>query len=399
LSSGEPQAHGRRTDPYRIFFPLGIALGVAGVAVWPLYGLGVTSGYSGRAHAFVQLSGFLYSFVAGFLLTAIPRFTGTEPPERSTQWALAAGLAATSAAYELRAFRLGHAGFLLVHVSVLVLAGLRVRRRRQSPPESFVLVGLGMLAGLGAAIVNLAVAEELLGPQWDVLGRRLLGEGMVLLLVLGVGGFLGPRLLGFAALPSFRAPEGAAVPPLLARRRVLPYAVAGAVVLGSVVLEYAYGIRGLAAVRAAAATIVVLVNVTPWRRPAARTTLAWCVWSAHWLLILGLWLVALAPAYRVDLLHVIFMGAFTLLILAVGLRVVLSHGEHGLAHEHRSWALRIGLVTGVFALAARIGAAFTQDLFFQHLTIAGLAWIAGILFWGGWIVRLILGRPPAAPQR
>jgi len=83
------EIHGKPTDPYRILFPLGILLGVMGVSIWPLYYFGITEGYSGRAHAFVQTDGFLYAFIAGFLLTAIPRFTGTEAPSRRIQYALA----------------------------------------------------------------------------------------------------------------------------------------------------------------------------------------------------------------------------------------------------------------------------------------------------------------------
>src|SRR5207244_12233135 len=77
--------HGTPSDPFRLFFPLGIVLGVAGVSIWPAYWLGLTPGFSGRAHAFVQADGFLYAFVAGFLLTAIPRFTGTDVPGRSEE--------------------------------------------------------------------------------------------------------------------------------------------------------------------------------------------------------------------------------------------------------------------------------------------------------------------------
>ena len=53
------EQHGSATDAYRIFFPLGILLGVAGVAIWPLYYFGATSGYSGRSHMFVQAECFL----------------------------------------------------------------------------------------------------------------------------------------------------------------------------------------------------------------------------------------------------------------------------------------------------------------------------------------------------
>jgi uncharacterized protein involved in response to NO len=389
------QAHGARGDPYRVFFPLGVLLGIAGVSIWLQYWLGLTAGYSGRAHAFVQIEGFLYSFIAGFLLTAIPRFTGTAAPSPPTQYALAAMIAATAVAFELQAFAAGHAVFLAVHATVITLAVQRVRRRRSAPPESFALVGIGMLAGLAAAVINVAVSLGWMPAAWDLLGRRLLTEGMVLLLVLGVGGFLGPRLLGFAPLPEPpRLTVATAVrrPPLFAGRRAGIYAAAGLAVALSVVFEYRFGLAALSLLRAAVATALILATIKPWQAPAVRSTLAWCVWWAHWLVMAGLWLAALFPAYRVDLLHVVFMGGFTLLILAVGMRVALSHGGHALSAERRSWPLRIGIATGLFALAARIAAAFAPESFFAHLGIAALAWIVGMLLWGTYIVRLIRSR-------
>ena len=392
VSTKAVQDHGAPSDPYRIFFPLGIALGVAGVSIWLAYGLGLTAGYSGRAHAFVQIEGFLYAFIAGFLLTAIPRFTGTAPPARAVQYFLAAALLAASVGFEMQAFAFGHSLFLVVHGTVMVLAVQRVRRRRSAPPESFALVGFGMIAGAAGALVNAAVAWGGIAPGWDLLGRRLLTEGMVLLLVLGVGGFLGPRLLGFAALPQLQGLSVAPIPqrpPLFAGKRVAVYVAAGAAIVLSVVLEYGAGLAAMALARAGVASLLILATIRPWQPPAVRTTLAWCVWSAHWLLIAGLWLAALAPAYRVDFLHVVFMGGFTLLILAVAMRVVLSHGGHGLSHERRSWPLRIGIATGLLALVARLGAAFAAESFFEHLAIAAFLWIAGVLFWGIRIVRFI----------
>src|SRR5215470_13904226 len=107
------ELHGKATDPYRIFFPLGILLGTAGVSIWPLYYYGITQGYSGRAHAFVQTCGFLYAFMVGFLLTAIPRFTGTEPPARPTQYVLASILTLSALSFEFQYFVAAQTGFLV----------------------------------------------------------------------------------------------------------------------------------------------------------------------------------------------------------------------------------------------------------------------------------------------
>jgi uncharacterized protein involved in response to NO len=105
------------------------------------------------------------------------------------------------------------------------------------------------------------------------------------------------------------------------------------------------------------------------------------------------WLVAIAPRYRIDLLHVLFIGGFSLLILAVGTRVTLSHGGHGLASERSSWPLRIGVGTGLIAMLARVGAPFSGLTYFAHLAWAGILWIGGMLFWGFYLVRLIRTRP------
>jgi uncharacterized protein involved in response to NO len=272
---------------------------------------------------------------------------------------------------------------------LIVLAARRFLRRRQQPPDTFALVGTGMASGALAAAVNAGVALEALDPRWDLLGRRLLTEGMVLLLVLGVGGFLGPRLLGFAQMPLVQI--GGKGPP----RRTGMYLAAGVALVLTLILEYGVGVTALAWLRAALATAVLLVTLTPWRAPAVRSTLAWCVWTATWLVMAGLWLAAIAPAHRIDFLHVLFMGGFTLLILAVGTRVTLSHGGHGLESERRSWPLRIGIATGLLALVGRVGAGFAPDSFFEHLAWASAFWIAGVALWGTYLVRLIF-RPGTA---
>ena len=190
------ELHGSGTDPYRIFFPLGIILGACGVSIWPLYYYGFIESYSGRAHAFMQTDGFLYAFVAGFLLTAIPRFTGTQPPSLRTQYVLAVIIAAAALAAEFQYFAAGLTGFIAAHVMLVVLAVRRFIRRQQDPPATFSLIGIGLMSGIIAGLINAGISLGLIPPSWDVLGKRLLTEGMVLLLVLGVGGFLGPRLLG-----------------------------------------------------------------------------------------------------------------------------------------------------------------------------------------------------------
>jgi uncharacterized protein involved in response to NO len=386
------EQHGSANDPYRIFFPLGILMGVAGVSIWPLYYFGATSGYSGRAHMFVQADCFLYAFIIGFLWTAIPRFTGTHPPSRPLQYAAAVSLVAAAVLFEVQLFAAGHLVFLVLHLMFIAVLVRRFLLRQFPPPPTFALVGAGVVSGLIGAVINVGVACQWIAPQWDLAGRRMLTEGMVLLLVLGVGGFLGPRLLGFAQLPNFQAIGRLANrsgPPFIVKYGTKLYAAAGATIIASVLIEYGFGAPNGAWLRAAVATALVAFSIRLWKFPVARTTLAWCVWIAHWFLIAALWIVAAVPKYRIDFLHIMFMGAFTLLILAVGTRVVLSHGGHALTEEKKSWPLRIALTTGLIALLARLGAPFAPNSYFDHLAWAGLFWICGMLFWGFYLIRRI----------
>jgi hypothetical protein len=303
-------------------------------------------------------------------------------------------------AFELRQFVPGHVLFVLSHGIVIAVAARCFIQRRNPPPETFVLVGMGLLAGMIAAVFNTGIPGEWIPPELDLMGRRLMTEGMVLLLVLGVGGFLGPRLLGFAQLPNFQSigklANGAKPPVALAWRQPL-YALAGLSILASVVLEYAWNYAFLTWVRAAITTALVLLSIRPYRSPLTRTTLAWCVWSAHRLLIASVWVVAAIPKYRIDFLHIMFMGGFTLLVLAVGTRVVLSHGGHSLMEEKRSWPLRIGLTTGLVALSSRLAAVFLPSSYYSHLAWAAVLWIVGMLIWGSFLFRRI--RSNATPRR
>ena len=375
-------------EPYRLFFPLGILCGLAGVAVWPLYSFGLTATYSGRAHALVQIYGFLYAFIAGFLLTAVPRFTGTSVPSRLAQYTLAAALVVSVVASELRAFDIGTAAFVVAHVMLVTMIVARFARRTQNPPPTFALIGLGLIAGAAGAVLTALVAWELIPATWDLLGKRLLTEGMVMLLVLGVGGFLGPRLLGFAAFPiAQEVKEGR--PPFLLSSVVASW-IAGVVILVSLVAEYGFDLSWAAYLRAAAISPLMIVSLQLWKPPATRTTLSWTLWIAHWIIAISVWVVAAFPKYRADFLHLLFIGGFSLLILAIGTRVTLSHGGHDLSAEKHSWPLRIGLTLALVAMLARLGAPFAANTYFSHLSWAALLWIAGMACWGVLLVRKML---------
>src|SRR3989338_4311737 len=68
-----------RREPFRLFFPLGTLLGLVGINHWLVYALGWAGSSSGFFHAGIQVGGYMLGFIAGFLLTALPRFASTAP--------------------------------------------------------------------------------------------------------------------------------------------------------------------------------------------------------------------------------------------------------------------------------------------------------------------------------
>lgn len=65
-------------EPYQPFFFSGLLISVLGVAVWIFFQLGWMSKYPQDAHAFLMIMGFLFAYISGFLMTAIPKMANAK---------------------------------------------------------------------------------------------------------------------------------------------------------------------------------------------------------------------------------------------------------------------------------------------------------------------------------
>ena len=66
-----------RIEPYILLFPTGCLLGLLGLVFWIFFQLGWIQFYPRALHGNLMFFGFLWSFVAGFLMTAVPKMTST----------------------------------------------------------------------------------------------------------------------------------------------------------------------------------------------------------------------------------------------------------------------------------------------------------------------------------
>jgi len=270
-------------------------------------------------HGHEMLFGFVGAAIAGFLLTAVPSWTGergfagTPLILLATLWALGRALAATSALWP-RSLVAGLDLLFLPALASLVLPPL-VRAGNRNTPL------LAVLAALWGADVTFywglfhgdaALARHALQIASDI----------VLLLVTVIGGRIIPAFTN-TALRQRGVPSG-----VLSWRAMTPLAVGAMLALTTMEL-WSPGSRAVG-VLAAGAAVIQAVRLAQWQ--GLRTLRAPIVWVLHlgylWL-PLGLVLKALAiltgVAFAAFYMHALTIGAAVTMIMAVMTRASLGH--------------------------------------------------------------------------
>ena len=364
-----------RTEPFRLFFPLGVLLAWVGIGHWLLYALGVTQTYSCQLHGLVQMQGFMMAFAVGFLLTAIPRRTQTAPPAAAEMALLTAALVATTAAAVGERWVAAETAYLAVFGVVLrfALRRLRAAAGARRPPAAFVLVPFAIFHGVVGGLLVLAATLPGVPGTLMALGRLFVEQGVFLCLIVGVGALVLPLMAGAPPPADLGATPAE-------KRKAIVYAGAGITIALSLVVEWLGYERLGPILRAGVVTAGLGLGGGAWRRPGKPGAHRRLVWLAVWLVPTGLVVAAVWPSYRVPALHILFIGGFSLMAFGVATHVALSHlGLDALATGRPRAVVILGL-SFLLALAARL-AADMSNTYFDHLGWAAAVWIAGSAVW------------------
>jgi uncharacterized protein involved in response to NO len=366
-----------RTEPYRLFMPLGVALAWAGVSHWLLLGLGVIEQYRAVFHALVQVQGFLMAFAVGFLFTAIPRRTSSPAPATWQVAAAAACLVGSTVAAWFERWALSQAVSLILAVILLgfVLRRLAPSRDRRRPPASFVWIPIALLTGAtGSALL---IASGLMGEgAWRLheLGRGLLVHGMFPGLVVGVGG------LAFPLMTRGEAPRD--VTSSLRDRAILGLHLLGALALTATTwVQQALSLQLALLARGLILLLALLAAAGLWRRPRGPGLNRWLIWTAGWMLPTGYLLAALFPLRAKAGLHVAFIAGFALLTLTVGAQVILGHGGRDDLKRGRPWPLVIFAALMFLTLVPRTLVDFDPQRVLLWLTGSSALFLAATVVW------------------
>ena len=372
-----------REEPFRLMFPAGILAAVVGVLLWPFFVWDWLPFYPGVAHARVMIGGFFGAMIIGFLGTAGPRMLGARFLSSFELWTLFGlwGVAVVAALGNRLAIADGLT--CLAFLFGFRCAAIRFPSRDALPPPGFAMVIVGLFSGFVGSALNFGLS---LGLDWlpapyalGALGNLLFYQAFILLPILGVAPFFFPRFGGLpspqASLPNFRDPT---------REWSIRAAIAAAfaVALVATFVWEAFGSARWAGIVRSVMAAGFIVWQVPLRFKAGQVgTLGRVVQIAVVLLVLGLLLPALFPAHRLALLHVLFIGGFNVITLAVANWVIFGHSGAGPKGRAKLAYVRWGCGVILFALATRLSADFFPQVRTSHLAYAALAWVVGMAIW------------------
>lgn len=376
---------------FRPFFLLGalwaplallmLFLGLSGVA-WPVDALPFF-----RWHGHEMLFGFVATAIAGFLLTAVPAWTGSKAVSGLPLAALATlWLAGRIAVSPLAGLQSTPAALieLLFFPALMAALGLPLLRTRNIRNYPFLL----MLTALFVAdlLFHALQAGWIASLSFDPLR---LAADLVMLMIVIVGGRIIPAFTR-NALVQARMKSSLKPRPWLERVSILA-------IVGVVVVDMAAQDSRAAGAVSAVAALLLGARLVGWQGMRARRMpivfilhlgFAWLILA---LTLKAAWLLGGAP-WAVNWLHALTAGAFGTMILAVTTRVALGHtGRPLVVHRAIVWAY--GLLT-LGALLRVFGGVVLPAHYLHVLACAMALWAAAFLVFLAVYLPILTGPRP-----
>lgn len=361
-------------EPYFYLFNLGIAAASLGVLLWLGFYAGLIITYPIQAHGNIMFFSFLFSFIVGFLMTAIPRMTqSTAASNYEITAALSLGFAHliinfNNGSASLPTYSVYIYALQLIFIVFFILK--RFLKTKKIPFAGFVFLPFALSLAFFGVIWTLFFSTENFKYFYIFCG-----EAFILNLICGIGALLIPVI---CRTPAALNPDQGGEKP-----KYLEFFIYGLFLNASFLLEFfnynqsAYGLRVLFLIIYAILKFKILL------KPTQRTALGFGLRASILSLILGYTLVALS--YTLAGMHVIYISGFTLLTLMVASRVAISHSQRSLNLEINSKPILFTIA--LIFIAAILRYSITGGELTAVLATAAVAFLIAIWNWKLFILK------------
>lgn len=362
------------SEPYRIFFPIGILYLLYGILLW-LPQIWNPGDYPVLLHRYLMLNGFVASFIAGFLMTAVPRFSKTRMAEKwEIYFFFLLSVSGIFYAYREQETVVSILSSFQA-VSLLGFLMRRISKRKANPPYTFIFILAGLLlwliSGLG-------------GIFFEVEGfKHLHYEGSIVAIILGVGSRLIPGILGHVEIVKLQKENDENPGSLF---QTIPWYFY--VIILSFVLSYFFTDLSGSIIRS---IVVGVIGVFYWKLfmfPKIKSALTWNLWLCGWFILVSFLLKSVWQEGVIHASHSLFLSGIVLLSLLIATRVIQSHGPKD--EKLENWR-GLYVVSSLILLAAatRVTAFLMPDGYLRHLGYSSFVLTFAILVWSYKYLRFI----------
>lgn len=349
--------------PYKLFFPLGLFNALLAVGVWLIQDLNWLQSAPLLIHSRLIVGGFLWSFIVGFLMTAVPRMTGTGNANKVEYLVASLFLLGQTVFSWLADGRPFYYNQILLILFIIVYGLRRMIQRKKTMPVFFSHIIVAMILALMGSYSHSVGNYSM--------GIHLYQIGAVLVLILGIGS----RFFSFlSGLPSVFENTGGK------KIRVLFH---GSAVLVGILLYLAGKGFALSYLGLTVVSLIYLFVFWKVQRTSVHPSfLKHAVRIVACMIPLSFFLVWFQPAMSTAWFHLLFIGCFGLITLSVATRVTLAHGAYPIDLETKLPGLFWLVFFLVFGIIFRVLYGLSVSHWkSSYLHLAAIFWICAVMSW------------------
>lgn len=355
-----------KIEPYKLLFPLGTFVGLIGVIFWLFFQARWIGFFPRSAHGHLMFFGLLWSFIAGFLMTAIPKMTSTFSAQL---WEIVVAVILVFLQLILNIRNLASISMALFGLQNLFLLFFILRRfiiHRKIPFFGFIFLPVAFIQSFVGIILYFY------GSYDKNLILLLCGEAFVLNLILGLGSRLIPVIsrLPNALLPNEVSKYDQWLWPLL----TLIFINCGYCV------ELLDDQKDLGLILRTIGILIAAIKLFKlFKKPSTWSYTGLGLKIAVSMLFFGNLLSLSIFGFYLAATHLIYIGGFTLITFMIATRVMLAHGNQSLDYEISS--KRLLAIIGLFLLSALLRFAMAADISSATLSASVLLFSAAMITW------------------